>query len=207
MSVFDDAKIASFSQVTVMGSRVGKNKAATEGACHNFSLQWIADILGNPGGSAKDRMSKLAKNSGGANPVLQKMFGDRWGLEGAEGADTLITQIHGLATKNIFAYKTYFQGEMLPGLNGCVGLGALYSFWFTGSVVGAEGGAHSVAFYSNRHGGKLVIHFFDPNFGEFLIQGDEFVGFWNILTGMYGPVKHHWMRECSKTKAIVLGGR
>jgi len=207
MTIFDDAKIASFSQVSTMKSRVGKNKSATEGACHNFSLQWIADILGNTAGSASERMARLSKNSGGANLILQKMFGDRWQLEGASGADMLITQIHGLATKDVFAYKNYFEGEMLPGLKSCVGLGAIYSFWFNGSVVGAEGGGHSVAFYSTMHGGKLTIHFFDPNFGEFLIQSDEFVGFWHLLTSCYGPMQSHCMRQCTKTKAMTLGGR
>lgn len=207
MTIFDKAKIADFSQVGVMSSRVGKNKAATEGACHNFSLQWIADIIKNPNGAAKDRIANLSKNAGGANPILQKVFGEKWGGEGAEGADTLITQIHGLSTKNIFAYKSYFEGEILPGLSGCIGLGALYSFWFSGSVVGAEGGAHSVAFYCTTHGGQLTIHFFDPNFGEFLIQANEFLDFWHILTGKYGPLTNHWMRMCSKSPAIVLGGR
>ncbi len=207
MSIFDDARVASFSQVKVMGPRAGKNKAATEGACHNFSLQWIADIIRNPGGSAKARMAALAKNAGGANPVLQKMFGDRWALEGCNGADTLITQIHGLATKDIIGYKPYFVGELLPALNNCKGQGALYSFWFEGSVEGAEGGAHSVAFYCTTHGGKLTIHFFDPNFGEFLLQSNEFLDFWKILTSYYGRFKYHWMRQCSKTEILELAGR
>ena len=30
--------LAAFEQVKVMGPRVGQNKAAVEGACHNFSL-------------------------------------------------------------------------------------------------------------------------------------------------------------------------
>ncbi len=207
MAGFDDVKVASFAQVTVMGPRVGKNKAAIEGACHNFSLAWIADIIRDPQGSAGDRMNRLAKNAGGANPVMQKMFGDRWKLEGAKGADELITQIHGLLTKDVFAYKQYNINEILPGLRNGIGQGFLYSFWFSGGVVGASGGAHSTAFYATKHGGKLTIHFFDPNFGEFLFQEDEFLGFWNTLTGKYGPMQNHWMRGCTATKAVTLAGR
>jgi hypothetical protein len=207
MTTFNDTLIAPFEQVKVMGPRVGRNKAAVEGACHNFSLAWIAAIMGNPGGSASDRMAALAKNSGGANPVLQKVFGDRWALEGADGADELITQVHGLLTKDVFAYKRYIANEILPGLENAVGKGCLYSFWFSGGVVGAEGGAHSVAFYPNKHGGQLAIHFFDPNFGEFLITGNEFASFWGILTAKYGPMRHHWMRSCETTKPVILAGR
>ncbi len=207
MPSFDEMKIAAFQQVSVMGPRVGRNKAAVEGACHNFSLEWIANIARNPEGSASDRMAALAKKSGGANPVLQKMFGDRWKREGAGGADELITQIHGLSTKDVFGYKFYSASEILPGLRNGVGQGFLYSFWFSGGVVGAEGGAHSVAFYCTRHGGKLALHFFDPNFGEFLCNEDEFTGFWNALTGKYGPITNHWMRVCTTTKPMVLAGR
>ncbi len=207
MPSFDEVKLASFEQVTVMGPRAGTNKAAVEGACHNFSLAWIADVIRNPGGSASDRMASLAKNSGGVNPVLQKVFGDRWRLEGADGADELITQIHGLITTDVFSYKIYSEMEILPGLRNGVGDGFVYSFWFTGGVVGAEGGAHSVAFYANKHGGKLAVHFFDPNFGEFLFTEDEFNGFWNTLTGKYGPLTNHWMRGCKPTKVMTLGGR
>jgi len=207
MASFNDMKIASFTQVGVMGPRVGRNKAAVEGACHNFSLSWIADIARNPSGSASERMAGLGKRAGGANPVLQKMFGDRWSSEGATGADTLITQIHGLITKDVFGYKQYNANEILSGLRDNVGKGCLYSFWFSGGVVGAEGGAHSVAFYPGKHGGKVAIHFFDPNFGEFLFNEDEFNGFWGTLTNQYGPMRHHWMRGCGTTAPMILAGR
>ena len=207
MASFNDMKIAPFTQVGVMGPRVGRNKAAVEGACHNFSLSWIADIMRNPAGAAKDRMAELGRHAGGANPVLQKMFGDRWGLEGATGADELITQIHGLITKDVFAYKQYIANEVLSGLCGNVGKGCLYSFWFSGGVVGAEGGAHSVAFFPNKHGGKVAIHFFDPNFGEYLLTEDEFGSFWGTLTRQYGPMLYHWMRSCTTTSPLILAGR
>jgi hypothetical protein len=200
-------RIAPFEQVQVMRPRVGKNRAAVEGACHNFSLAWIADVIRNPDGSASERMTALGKNAGGANPVLQKAFGDRWTLEGMGGADELITSVHGLRTKDAIAYKAYNVNELLPALRAGVGKGFVYSFWFAGGVSGAEGGAHSVAFYCTRHGGKLAIHFFDPNFGEFLFNEDEFAGFWSALTSKYGPMQNHWLRACAPAKPMVLAGR
>lgn len=207
MATFNEMMIAPFNQVGVMGPRVGRNKAAVEGACHNFALSWIADIMRNPSGSAASRMAELSKRSGGANPILQKVFGDRWGLEGDQGADQLMTQIHGLVTKDVFAFKRYVAIEVLSGLKNNVGKGCLYSFWFAGGVIGAEGGAHSVAFYPTRHGGKVAMHFFDPNFGEFLFSEDEFNGFWSSLTTQYGPMRNHWMRGCTTTAPLVLAGR
>src|SRR5215470_14132837 len=90
--------LAPFEQVKVMGPRVGVNKAAVTGACHNFSLSWISLVLNNPLGSAKDRMTALSANSGGANLVLQKTFGDRWDLEGSVGADDMMCQLNGVHT-------------------------------------------------------------------------------------------------------------
>lgn len=197
---------AAFAQVKVMGPRVGHNKAAVQGACHNFSLHWISLILGKPEGAAADRMAALAANSGGANPLLQKVFGDRWGLEGANEADDLMCKIHGLITKDVFPYSAYDQGRLKSALQ-AVGTGFVYSFWFAGGIVGAEGGAHSVAFYVNKHGTNLAIHFFDPNFGEFLFTDTEFDGFWSELIGTYGPMKQHWMRSAVAGQKMVLGGR
>jgi hypothetical protein len=207
MALMDEYRTASFEQVTVMGPRVGKNKAAVEGACHNFSLNWISLILNDPLGSSKDRMVKLSANSGGANPVLQKVFGDRWGLEGASGADDMMCQINGLTTQDVFAYKVYDKGELSRGLLQGSGLGFVYSFWFAGGRIGAEGGAHSVAFYTVIYGSGNAIHFFDPNFGEFVFNATEFDAFWTELTGMYGPLKNHWLRSAKASAKVMLGGR
>ena len=201
-------KIADFDQCDVMAPRAKnkRNAAATEGACHNFSIAWASLILRDANASAHSRMSALAKNNGNINPLLQKVFGDRWELEGARGAESLITQIHGVTCQDVFAYRSYNANEIIPNLKMRIGNAFIYSFWFNGHVKGAENGAHSVAFYATKHGDMLTLHFFDPNFGEFLLQENEFPTFWNFLTSMYGTVTGHWLRSSRLAKAIVLTG-
>jgi hypothetical protein len=201
------ALLAPFEQVKVMGPRVGVNKAAVTGACHNFSLNWISLILNNPLGSAKERMAELSKNSGGANPVLQKTFGDRWTLEGAEGADDMMCQLNGVLTTDAIRYGTYDYSALKRKIVNGFGLAFLYSFWFSGSIVGAEGGAHSVAFSVVQHNVTIAIHFFDPNFGEFLFTSEEMDDFWRELVNTYGPMRNHWLRSCVACAKMVIGGR
>jgi hypothetical protein len=76
-----------------------------------------------------------------------------------------------------------------------VGSGFIYSFWFTGSVVGAEGGAHTIAFYANKAGGSTVVNLFDPNFGEFLVTIAEFSLLMGELMTRYGPGKNQILRS------------
>lgn len=207
MPLMDQYKIAGFEQVTVMGPRVGRNAAAVEGACHNFSLHWLSMILSDPGGKAAARMTELAQNAGGANPVLQKAFSDRWRGEGMQGADDLMFQIHGLQAQEEVAFGGYGAAALTGALFPNVGKGSIYSFWFDGGVVGASGGAHSVAFYTNLMNQDTVLHFFDPNFGEFLLRSAEFGLFWNELTACYGPMKRHTLRSVTATKKVALAGR
>lgn len=208
MSNLEKWKIADFSQIDVMAPRAknNRNAAATGGACHNFSIAWTSLILRDTAAPAHSRMSALAKNSGNINPLLQKVFVDRWGLEGARGADSLITQVHGVTCQDVFAYKSYNVNEIIPNLKMGIGNAFVYSFWFDGSTPGAPNGAHSVAFYATKHGDMLTLHFFDPNFGEFLLQENEFPTFWNFLMSIYGAGKHHWLRSASYAKALVLTG-
>jgi Yersinia/Haemophilus virulence surface antigen len=199
--------LASFEQVKVMGPRVGVNKAAVTGACHNFSLSWISLILTNPLGSAKDRMASLSQNAGGANLVLQKTFGDRWTLEGAAGADDMMCQLNGILTTDAIAYGAYDYAALKRKIVNGFGLAFLYSFWFAGGIVGAEGGAHSVAFNIIQHNVTTAIHFFDPNFGEFLLTSNELDAFWIEFVATYGPMRNHWLRSCVATAKMVIGGR
>ena len=190
-----------------MGPRVGRNKAAIQGACHNFALHWLAMILKDSLGSAKDRMTTLAAGAGGANPLLQKVFGERWKGEGADEADLLMLKIHGLTTKDAIPYGAYDLAALKRKLTPVYSQAFIYSFWFAGSIVGAEGGAHSVAFFCVQHNVTTAIHFFDPNFGEFLMTLQEFDGFWQELVATYGSMKNHWLREAFASAATGIGGR
>lgn len=207
MALVDKYKTADFAQVRVMGPRAGQNKAAVQGACHCFSLHWLSLIVSDPAAAAQSRMEELSKQAGGASPILQKAFCDRWGLEGASGADDMMCQIHGLITQDEFGYGTYNVSALTGPLFRSIGKGSIYSFWFAGGRIGAESGAHSVAFYANQMNTNVAIHFFDPNFGEFLFDSGEFIAFWDELTAMYGPMKAHMLRSVTPTKKLVLTGR
>jgi len=79
MSLFNRSLLEPLEQVVVMQLRIGRNVAATDGACHCFSLRWLSEILRNAGGLAQNRMATISRGSGGANLILQKMFATRWG--------------------------------------------------------------------------------------------------------------------------------
>lgn len=196
--MLDKARTASFSQVAIMQPRQGVNAAATAGACHCFSLHWLSLILRAPEGGGSDRMAALGRGNGGSNLILQKVFGTRWVADGEGGnnADFLVTQNYRLATTEAIPYGAYNPDALAHKLkvNALFGTGFIYSFWFSGSVVGAQGGAHSIAFYATSMGGHSIIHVFDPNFGEFVLSGDEFGKAFFELMGRYGPVRNHVLR-------------
>ncbi|MDQ8021124.1 MAG: YopT-type cysteine protease domain-containing protein [Moraxellaceae bacterium] len=198
MSLLIKSKIASFEQVNVMSSRVGLNKAASHGACHCISLNWLSLILRNPGQAAKERMTELSRGDGKQNAILQLAFGNRWASdpEGMDTADQLPLQNYRLKSNTVIPYQT-FNPASVKGKFGGAGQGFVYSFWFdfVVAVQGASGGAHSIAFYVNAHGGSLTANVFDPNFGEFLVTGDEFLPLFAELMGQYGTGKAHRMAQ------------
>lgn len=197
--MLQQAKVATFEQVNVMASRVGRNAAATQGACHCFSLHWLSMILGNPGGAAKDRAAVLGKGAGGSKLILQKVFGTRWGTDGHDNSDYLAAREFRLTFDDLLPMKAFGFSEIQWALSLIPGKGAIYSFWFNGSIPGAAGGAHSIAFYSTTMGGQAVFHVFDPNFGEFVCTKPEFRQLMGELFGLYGPVTKHWMRSATRS--------
>jgi hypothetical protein len=198
-------QVAEFVQVNAMAGKA--NKAATEGACHNFSIHWISLMYENPAkAGANGRMAALTKGGGEANPVLQKVFGDKWSREGADGADYLMARLRGLTTAgDLIAYTSYNVSALKQEVDKTEIAGMLYSFWFDGSVPGAGGGAHSIAFFRNvaSRGGKTgksdsTVVVFDPNFGECWVPDNEYQQWMGSLFGNYGPVKNHWLKGLKK---------
>ena len=127
---------AAFSQVAVMAG--ASNAAATAGACHNFSLEWLAAMYADssPANAAK-RMTALGKNKGGAAMVTQKVFGNEWTRQSAEVADKGVAAWRGLQfVHDIIPYSTYSQLNFLQGINSTDVSGMIFSFWFSGSAVG-----------------------------------------------------------------------
>jgi len=191
---------ADFSQVNVMQG--SSNAAATAGACHNFSLEWIAEMYKDASpGNAAARMTKLTKSKGSAM-VTQKVFTQEWTRQSAEAADKGVAAWRGLKfTRDIVSYGAYSQANFLQGLDKADVSGLIYSFWFNGSVAGAGGGAHTIAFFRKMKTGRgstskadNQVFAFDPNFGECLsVEGS--MGSWiTDMLGNYGPCQSHWMR-------------
>jgi hypothetical protein len=195
-----------FSQVDVMAG--ASNAAATAGACHNFSLEWLAAMYADssPANAAK-RMTALGKNKGGAAMVTQKVFGNEWTRQSAEVADKGVAAWRGLQfVHDIIPYSTYSQPNFLQGINSTDVPGMIFSFWFSGSAVGAGGGAHTIAFFRKMQTGRGTtgkadnqVFSFDPNFGECLsIEGDMPAWVNNMLSN-YGPCNEQWMRGFKKS--------
>lgn len=192
---------AEFSQVAVMSGAT--NAAATAGACHNFSLEWIAAMYkkADPDG-AGGRMAALRKQKGGAAMVTQKIFVNEWTRQSAEIADKGVAAWRGLQfAGDRVPYSNYSKESFLQGINTTDIAGLIYSFWFSGSVPGAAGGAHTIAFFrqmATRRGSTAKadnrIFAFDPNFGEFLMVEGQLPAWIDDLFGNYGPCNAQWMR-------------
>ncbi len=196
---------AAFSQVDVMSGAA--NAAATAGACHNFSLQWIAAMYADSDpAKAAARMTALAKNKGGAAMVTQAIFGNEWDRQGAEAADKGVAAWRGLAfVRDLVPYSAWSNSTFLQGLCKADVSGIIFSFWFQGSAVGAEGGAHTIAFFRKMRSARgstgpadNLVFAFDPNFGECLVVEGQLSAWVTDMLSNYGPCDDQWMRGFKK---------
>ena len=189
---------AGFDQSNTMSPRVGST-IANEGACHNFSLHWLRMILGDTRKRPSERMDELHKNKGGVNIVLQRAFTTRWAADVGdfENADAMIMRLRGLDAKSAtIPYGVFSKSQLKKTTLTNGGCGYVYSFWFSGSVQGASGGAHSIAMYrSSSDKSSGFYHVFDPNFGEFMILPDNFVRWFSSFSKEYGPFNYHMLRQ------------
>jgi hypothetical protein len=190
--------LANFSQIGVISSLAGHSAAATQGACHNFAINWISLMNEDPTATAeksRKRMTQLSKGKGGGNPVLQAAYSRRWKAGDYQKADEMMIAIRGLQEKGMAIDYSAFN---LPKFKEAVSTspeysGIIYSFWFAGSVVGASGGGHSIGFYREliARRGLLIKDTdyticFDPNFGEMYIPDAEFNSFYGWIVSAYG---------------------
>jgi hypothetical protein len=200
-----DKLIAEFSQLNAMkGLRAA---AALQGACHNFTIEWISLMFADgevSDAKANNRMQQLSKRLGGGNAVLQKVFAEVWEENPSvyKFADKQMIAIRGLEeAKLIFDYEVYDQKKLVQAVRNPDYSGFLYSFWFPGTVAGATD-AHTIGFFRPMvaKGGKLLptnefISAFDPNFGEYLIPELEFNYWFNKLKAVYlGVINHHMLK-------------
>lgn len=156
--------------------------------------------------NADKRMKALSKNKGGAAMVTQKIFGNEWTRQSAAAADTGVAAWRGLKfTSDIVPYSTFSAVEFLKGINAASVSGMIYSFWFSGSVAGAGGGAHTIAFFRKMKTARGAtskadnqVFSFDPNFGECLSVEGNMQAWITDMLSKYGPCNAQWMRGFEK---------
>jgi hypothetical protein len=194
-------QLADFSQVGAMSG--ASNAAATAGACHNFSLEWLSLIYKDPSDDrAVGRMMDLSKNKGGSSMVTQAVFVSEWTRQGMELADRGVSAWRGLEfVRDIISYSGYNLDNLVQALETTDIAGMLYSFWFSGSAIGAGGGAHTIAFFrkvksSRGRTGKAdnTVLAFDPNFGECWILEGNLPSWIEHMFSQYGPGTYHSLR-------------
>jgi len=209
----NDKLIAEFVQVDAMAP-LGMSAAQTQGACHNFTIHWLNLMIFEDSDAVSDtkaainRMTKLSAGKGGGNAVLQKVYGQRWNELGNsfQDADNMPIALRGLKGSAVIGYSTFNQDDFVKKIKKPDFAGFIYSFWFTDSVVGAPGGAHTIGFYRalTGKGGKLVptkgyvdhVSAFDPNYGEYYVPVIEFNYWFNKLKQAYGGGLTHQMLKC-----------
>lgn len=207
-----DKLIAAFSQVGVMQPLGEHSKASSMGACHNFTIEWVSFMLEDKGlvsdAAAAKRMNKLSARRGAGNPVLQKVFSQRW-AEGGQSytmADGMMISLRGMKEVDLtIPYEPFDQKKLLTQIKTPKAAGFVYSFWFKGSVVGASGGAHTIGFFRPvaGSGGSLkpsgdYVSAFDPNFGEYYVPALEFNYWLNKFKDSYGKFTNQMLKFVTK---------
>lgn len=197
--------IQAFNQTNTMAPRLGHSAAAANGACHNFTIEWLK-LMFETGATnlpavAGQRMMRLAARAGSSNPVLQKVFTQRWqeGTNSYTSADQMMISIRGLKEKALaLNYSPYNQRAIVNQVKRPRYAGFIYSFWFGGN-------AHTIGLYRTLEArrGLLVpandeVNAFDPNYGEYNFQAIEFNYWFNKLKQAYGGhLSHHMLKYVS----------
>ena len=203
----DHLRQAAFEQVTTMKGK--SNAAATAGACHNFSIHWASMMCLDQPRTPAERMKALGARGGEANPVLQKAYVDAFGESGRDWttADNLGVAIRGLTrVEYCIPFASFDEAAFMKIVNAPKHDAMIYSFSFPGSVVGAGGGTHTIAFFRKLQGRRgqvsptgTQISAFDPNFGEYLVPSAGFGEWFRKLkdeyTGTFTTQRMMYLKE------------
>lgn len=199
-----------FNQSTAMAPHAGHSVAATDGACHNFTIEWLRLMLTGSGPattSAASRMASLGASAGGASAILQKTYSEVFEEPGGqfERADRAMIALRGLREERLVVnYRNFDQAELTGAILSPEYAGFIYSFWYT-AVPPAAGGGHTIGFFREvtpRRGRYQPvgtdIHAFDPNFGEYLIPEAELVNWFSTYQACYGTFNQHMLKSVAK---------
>lgn len=200
---------ASFDQATIMASRKGHSAAASVGACHNFTIEWLSLLSTGVGALPTERMAALQSRAGAANAILQKVYVERF-LEAQAGgteierADRQMIALRGMKEEQLLVDVQAFNLAQLTNPIATPRHSALiYTFWFT-DTTGTQSG-HTIGFYRALRAsrGQLVaastdVLAFDPNFGEYCIPSAQFGTWFTQLMALYGTFNSHMLKAIAK---------
>ena len=188
---------ACFSQTAVMSGRIDRNPtAATEGACHAFSIHWLRRVLSKSEELPRDRLAELERNGGGANLLMQNVFFMRYIPSEVLEADRMLFRLRGLTSlRPVIPCGAYSCRRLVSVLTRTEG-GFLYTFRFDEDVCGdIDGYVHSIAFYRTSVGVEGFVYIYDPNHGEFHVKIEGFAIFWqDYIAWKYGAIYGHVLR-------------
>ena len=202
---------ACFSQRTVMSGRIGRNPtAATEGACHAFSIHWLRRVLSKSEESPRDRLAELERDGGGVNLLMQNVFLMRYIPSEVLEADRMLFRLRGLTSlRPVIPCSAYSCRRLVSTLTRTGG-GFLYTFRFDEDVCGEveeDACVHSIAFYRPSVGVEGLVYIYDPNYGEFHVKIVGFSVFWqDYVAWKYGAIYGHVLRPVVVSDKDHLGG-
>jgi hypothetical protein len=198
------------------------NEAARDGMCHAASIAWCGLIASNPNtssGNAAKRIGLLGRNHGGANPILQHVFNQRYRMDMIEGlpasishADDLILTIAGLSREmqDGIAYNWYSEDDLFSHLYSSSAPFLLYLMG--GNFYGAFN-SHTIAFYLPGRQGvgqgfSADIACFDPNNGEYWIPEGEIRYWWSAFLDASNMIpESHWGISLNSNRGKTFRGR
>lgn len=195
---------APFNQGNVMRDRL-HNEAASKGACHAFAIHWCSLMHAGPPHilKAKNRMAALTIHHGGANPVLQKVYGNAYSEPDRDRktANDLLVSIHGLMKTGIpIDLDHHNENLLVETICNPQYSAMLYSFWWKKTWDNEPG--HTIAFFRklqfgrkfghngvrHRDGNGDMIIAFDPNDGEYWFRPTMLPIFFHQLERKYSVI-------------------
>ena len=188
-------KEACFFQKDVIAGRKDRNPlAATQGACHAFSIHWLRLVLSNSRGLPRDRMAEIRRDCGGVNLLMQNVYESRYSPCECCESDQMLLRLRGLTSLPAISCPNHINlFSEIYWTNGAF----LYSFGYYHSFPGSsQEDGHSMALYRTSIGADGFIYVFDPNVGEFHVVPEDFSAFWwEFIAGRYGPTHTSLLRS------------
>ncbi len=199
---------ACFSQMDVIAGRADKNPAAaTEGACHAFSIHWLRLVLSNSRGLPRDRMAEIKRDCGGVNLLMQNVYFSRFSPCDPIESDQMLFRLRGLTPlPAVIRFGQYSGTELISNITSKQG-GFIYTFSRNFTDCEVDQLVHTIAFYRTSVGVEGFIYIYDPNRGEFHVLPEDFSTFWYEFIAEYTFIGGHVLRQVVVSDKDHLGKR